>query len=325
MKKALITGITGQDGSYLAELLLNLGYRVHGLVRSETLSEPKNNMWRIAHIRDHLVLHPGSLQDYPLLLDLFAELKPQECYHLSAQSFVNHSFDEEITTMTTNVNGTLHVLSALKTSSPGCRLFFPGSSEMFGKVAVTPQSELTPFRPLTVYGISKTCGYNLMRYYRETHNLFATSGILYNHESPRRDDYFVTRKITNTAAKIKLGLATEIRLGNIDAKRDWGHAEDYVRAMHMMLNTETPEDYVIASGKPHSVKEFLEIAFRELELDYKKYLVIDPNLIRENDSLDLVGDTKKAWTHLGWKANISFEDMVRNMVMSDLENQKKSI
>jgi GDPmannose 4,6-dehydratase len=325
MKKALITGITGQDGSYLAELLLNLGYRVHGLLRPETLSEPKNNMWRIEHIRDHLVLHPGSLQDFLFLLDLFAELKPQECYHLASQSFVNHTFDEEITTMTTNVNGTLHVLSALKTSSPDCRLFFPGSSEMFGKVDVSPQSELTPFRPISVYGISKTCGYDLMRHYRETHNIFTTSAILYNHESPRRGDRFVTRKIASTAAKIKLGMANEIRLGNIDAKRDWGHAEDYVRAMHMMLNTETPEDYVIASGKSHSVKEFLEIAFGELDLDYKKYLVIDPDLIRGNDSIELVGDTKKAWTHLGWKANISFEDMVRKMVVSDLENLKKSI
>ena len=325
MKKALITGITGQDGSYLAEFLLNLGYRVHGLVRPETLIEPNDGMWRIAHIRDHLVLHPGSLQDYPLLLELFAELKPQECYHLSSQSFVNHTFDEEITTMTTNINGTLHILSALKTSSPDCRLFFPGSSEMFGKVDVTPQTELTPFRPTTVYGISKTCGYDLMRHYRETHNLFATAGILYNHESPRRGDHFVTRKITSTAAKIKLGLVDEIRLGNIEAKRDWGHAEDYVRAMHMMVNTEAPEDYVIASGKLHSVKEFLEIAFGELDLDYKKYLVIDPDLIRENDSWDLMGDTKKAWTRLGWKVNISFEDMVSNMVVSDLENLKKTL
>jgi GDPmannose 4,6-dehydratase len=325
MKKALITGITGQDGSYLAEHLLNLGYRVHGFVRPETLTEPKNAMWRIAHIRDHLVLHPVSLQDYPLLLELFAELKPQECYHLSSQSFVNHSFDEEISTMTTNVNGTLHILSALKISSPESRLFFPGSSEMFGRADMTPQTDLTPFRPISVYGISKTCGYDLMRLYRETHNLFATSGILYNHESPRRGDRFVTRKITSTAAKIKLGLADEIRLGNIDARRDWGHAEDYVRAMHMMLNTETPDDYVIASGKTHSVKEFLKIAFGELDLDFEKYLVIDPDLVREKDSIELVGDTKKAWTQLGWKVNISFEDMVKEMVVSDLENLKKSI
>jgi GDPmannose 4,6-dehydratase len=325
MKKALITGITGQDGSYLAEHLLNLGYRVHGFVRPETLTEPKNAMWRIAHIRDHLVLHPVSLQDYPLLLELFAELKPQECYHLSSQSFVNHSFDEEISTMTTNVNGTLHILSALKISSPESRLFFPGSSEMFGKVDMTPQTDLTPFRPISVYGISKTCGYDLMRLYRETHNLFATSGILYNHESPRRGDRFVTRKITSTAAKIKLGLADEIRLGNIDARRDWGHAEDYVRAMHMMLNTETPDDYVIASVKTHSVKEFLKTAFGELDLDFEKYLVIDPDLVREKDSIELVGDTKKAWTQLGWKVNISFEDMVKEMVVSDLENLKKSI
>ena len=325
MKKALITGITGQDGSYLAEHLLNLGYRVHGFVRPESLIEPKNSMWRIAHIRDHLVLHPVSLQDYPLLLELFAELKPQECYHLASQSFVNHSFDEEITTMTTNVNGTLHILSALKISSPESRLFFPGSSEMFGKVDMTPQTDLTPFRPVSVYGISKACGYDLMRHYRETHNLFATSGILYNHESPRRGDRFVTRKITSTAAKIKLGLADEIRLGNIDARRDWGHAKDFVRAMHMMLNTEAPDDYVIASGQTHSVKEFLEIAFGELDLDYKKYLVIDPDLMREKDSIDLLGDTKKAWTQLGWKVNISFEDMVKDMVVSDLENLKKSI
>ncbi len=282
-------------------------------------------MWRIKAIRDRLILHPGSLQDYPLLLELFAEIQPDECYHLSAQSFVYDSFDEEIATMTSNVNGTHHVLSALKINSPHCRFFFAGSSEMFGKADATPQTETTSFRPRSVYGISKVCGFDLMRLYREFHSLFAASGILYNHESPRRGGRFVTRKITSTAAKIKLGLADEIRLGNIEAKRDWGHAQDYVRAMHMILNADNPDDFIVASGETHSVKEFLECAFGGLGLDYKKYLVIDPEFFREDDPCVLAGSAEKIRTQLGWKPESSFQDMVGDMVASDLEFHKKSL
>ena len=325
MKKALITGITGQDGSYLAELLLDLGYVVHGLARPEALTGPKDKMWRVETIRDRLVLHPASLQDYPLLLELFKEIQPDECYHLSAQSFVYDSFDEEIATMTSNVNGTHHILSALKTGSPQCRFFFAGSSEMFSQADASPQTEATPFRPRSVYGISKACGFNLMRHYRESHNLFAASGILYNHESPRRDARFVTRKITSTAAKIKLGLADEIRLGNIEAKRDWGYAPDYVRAMHMVLNADNPDDFIVASGETHSVKEFLECAFGELGLDYNKYLAVDPGLFREDGPCVMAGDAEKARTQLGWKPEASFQEIVRKMVASDLDLLKKSL
>lgn len=325
MKKALITGITGQDGSYLAELLLELGYSVHGVVRPEALSEEQNPMWRIESIRDRLILHPGSLQDYSFLIELFEEIQPEECYHLSAQSFVYDSFDEEISTMTSNVNGTHHVLSALKVRDPHCRFFFPGSSEMFGRPETSPQTETTPFRPCSVYGISKACGFELVRHYRESHGLFAASAILYNHESPRRGSRFVTRKITAAAAKIKLGLADEIRLGNIEARRDWGYAEDYVRAMHMILNADSPDDYIIASGETHSVKEVLECAFGELDLDYKKYLVVDPEFFRENDPNTLTGDCEKARTKLGWKPETSFQEIVREMTASDLERYKKSL
>ena len=230
MKKVLITGITGQDGSYLAELALELGYEVHGLVRPGSVDKQGNSCWRIEPFRDKLILHFASIENHSSMVELLGEVKPDECYHLAAQSFVSHSFADELTTMNANVNGTLNVLSAMKQAGHPCRFFFPGSAEMFGRTDTTPQTETTPFHPRSMYGVSKVCGYELIRHYRETHGIFTVAGILYNHESPRRDSRFVTRKITSTAAKIKLGLADEIRMGNIETDRDWGFAGDYVEA-----------------------------------------------------------------------------------------------
>src|SRR3989339_1353790 len=256
MRKALITGITGQDGSYLAELLLEKGYEVHGMVRRVALEDPQHRLFRINHIAARLKLHSASLESYASVFDLLQKVKPDECYHLAAQRFVSYSFEDEFSTINTNINGTHFVLSALKENSPKCRFYFAASSEMFGHVRETPQTENTPFHPRSPYGISKVAGFDLTRNYREAYGLFACNGILFNHESPRRGFEFVTRKITSTVAKIKLGLAKELRLGNLEAKRDWGYAEDYVHAMWSMLQQEKPDDYVIATGKPHSVKDF---------------------------------------------------------------------
>jgi GDPmannose 4,6-dehydratase len=231
MKKALITGITGQDGSYLSELLLEKGYGVHGIVRRVALEHPQARMWRIRHLLDRIKIHSASMESYASIFNIISDIKPDECYHLAAQSFVSYSFEDEFSTIDTNLNGTHYVLSAIKRQAPNCRLYFAASSEMFGNVKETPQNEDTPFHPRSPYGISKMAGFELTRNYREAYGLFALSGILFNHESPRRGSEFVTRKITSSAARIKLGLDKEIRLGNLDAKRDWGHSRDYVRAM----------------------------------------------------------------------------------------------
>ncbi len=326
MKKALITGITGQDGSYLAEYLLEQGYEVHGIIRRIALEDPALRLWRLQHVLDQVILHTGdSLESFPRLFQIFQEVMPDECYHLAAQSFVSYSFEDEFSTMSVNVNGTHCILSALHRICPECRFYFAGSSEMFGKTKDAPQNEDTSFRPRSVYGISKVAGFELTRNYREAYNIFACSGILFNHESPRRGFEFVTRKITSSAAKIKLGLAEEICLGNIEAKRDWGYALDYVKAMVAMLRQETPDDFVVGTGKTHSVKEFLEVAFGELDLDYQKHLVIDPRLYRPTNNEILVADPSKAQAVLGWQPVIDFEELVCLMVRADFEHFQKQL
>jgi len=324
MKKALVTGITGQDGSYLSELLLEKGYEVHGIVRRVAIEHPQARMWRIRHLLDRIKIHSASMESYASIFDIVADVKPDECYHLAAQSFVSYSFEDEFSTINTNLNGTHYVLSAIKRQAPQCRFYFAASSEMFGNTAKSPQNEETPFHPRSAYGISKMAGFELTRNYREAYGLFALSGILFNHESPRRGGEFVTRKITSGAAKIKLGLEREIRLGNLDAKRDWGHSRDYVKAMWRMLQQEEPEDFVIASGQSHSVKEFLDTAFSYLALDYRKYLVVDQDLYRPSEVNILQGDASKARRKLGWSPETRFENLVREMVDGDMEWYTKS-
>jgi GDPmannose 4,6-dehydratase len=319
MKKALITGITGQDGSYLSELLLEKGCEVHGIVRRVAFEHPEARMWRIRHLLDRIQVHGASMESYASIFDIISEVKPDECYHLAAQSFVSYSFEDEFSTINTNLNGTHYVLSAIKRQAPNCKFYFAASSEMFGNVRETPQNENTPFHPRSPYGISKLAGYELTRNYREAYDLFALSGILFNHESPRRGTEFVTRKITSAVAKIKLGIDNEVHLGNLDAKRDWGHAKDYVRGMWLMLQQEEPEDYVVASGKSHTVREFLDLAFNYVDLDYRDYLVIDDALYRPSEVNILEGDATKARQKLNWVPTISFEKLIEEMVEGDLQ------
>ncbi|MDD5383093.1 MAG: GDP-mannose 4,6-dehydratase [Candidatus Margulisbacteria bacterium] len=319
MKKALITGITGQDGSYLAEFLLSKGYEVHGIVRRVAFEDIEHRMWRIRHLLKKLVLHPASLESYASIFKVLERVKPDECYHLSAQSFVSYSFEDEFTTINTNINGTHYILSSIKEATPACRCYFAGSSEMFGLSEESPQSETTPFHPRSPYGISKVAGYYLTMNYREAYNLHASSGILFNHESPRRGFEFVTRKISATAAKIKLGLEKELKLGNLDAKRDWGFAGDYVVAMWLMLQQEKPGDYVAATGETHTVREFVEQAFKHVGLDWQKYVSVDETLKRPSEVYALKGDYSKAKRVLGWEPKVRFNELVKMMVDSDLE------
>jgi GDPmannose 4,6-dehydratase len=318
-KKALITGITGQDGSYLAEHLLDKGYEVHGLVRRIALEAPQRRTERIAHLLDRITLHAASLESYPSIFHVVSRHKFDECYHLAAQSFVAESFVDGFSTMNTNINGTHYVLAALRELQPECRFYFAGSSEMFGKVAEVPQRETTRFHPRSPYGISKVAGFELTRNYREAYGMFCVNGILFNHEGPRRGHEFVTRKISSTVALIKLGRASELRLGNLEARRDWGHAKDYIRAIHLMLQQPEPDDYVVASGESHSVREFCERAFAEVDLDFQEYVVIDERFQRPAEVDQLVGDASKARAVLGWKPTYSFEELVKEMVQSDLE------
>jgi len=319
MKKALITGITGQDGSYLAELLLGKGYEVHGIVRRVALEDERHRMWRIRHIRDHLILHAASLESFASIYRVVQRVKPDECYHLAAQSFVSYSFEDEFSTLNTNINGTHYMLASLKDVKPDCRFYFAGSSEMFGKVRETPQNELTPFHPRSAYGISKVAAYELTRNYREAYGIYAVGGLVYNHESPRRGYEFVTRKISSGVARIKLGLSKELRLGNLDAIRDWGFAKDYVKAMWLMLQGDSPKDYVVATGIGHSVRECCQLAFAHVGLDYRDYVVVDQTFFRPAEVDLLVGDASKAKQELGWQAEVSFEELVRLMVETDLE------
>ena len=319
-RKALITGITGQDGSYLAEFLLSKGYEVHGIIRRVALEDPEHRLRRIQHILDTLNLHTASLESYASLFRVIEELKPDECYHLAAQSFVSYSFEDEFSTINTNINGTHYVLSSIKEKVPECRFYFAASSEMFGKADETPQNENTRFHPRSPYGISKVAGFHLTQNYREAYDIFACSGILFNHESPRRGFEFVTRKITSVATKIKNGLAAELRLGNLAAKRDWGFAGDYVQAMWLMLQQDAADDYVIATGETHSVKDFVRVCFDYLNLNYEDYVVIDENLYRPAEVNILQGNYSKARQTLSWKPSVGFEELVEMMVKADLDN-----
>jgi GDPmannose 4,6-dehydratase len=317
--KALITGITGQDGSYLTELLLEKGYEVHGVVRHMALEDPLHHLWRIRHLLDRITLHAGSMESYASIFNIVEQIRPDECYHLAAQSFVGYSFEDEFSTINTNINGTHFLLSAIKRKAPDCRFYFAASSEAFGKVRERPQDENTPFHPRSPYGISKMAGFELTRNYREAYHLHASSGILFNHESPRRGHEFVTRKITSNAVLIKLGREDKIKLGNLEAQRDWGHSRDYVRAMWLMLQQEEPDDYVIATGETHSVREFLDKAFSLLDLDYNRYLEIDPAFYRPAEATILQGNYAKAKRVLGWEPTVFFPELVKEMVESDLE------
>ena len=322
MKKALITGITGQDGSYLAELLLSKGYEVHGIVRRVAFEDLEHRLSRIKHILDKLILHPASLESYASIFNVVEKVKPDECYHLAAQSFVSYSFEDEFSTINTNINGTHFILSAIKEKAPKCKFYFAASSEMFGLAKETLQNENTPFHPRSPYGISKVAGFDLTRNYREAYGLFACNGILFNHESPRRGFEFVTRKITNAVAGIKLGLAKELKLGNLEAKRDWGFAGDYVQAMWLMLQQNEPDDYVIATGETYSVKEFVELAFSYVGLNWDDYVAIDEKLYRPAEVYELKGDFSKAKKKLGWQPKVDFKELVKMMVDADLKRTK---
>src|SRR5687767_8663280 len=318
-KKALITGITGQDGSYLTEHLLELGYEVHGLVRRVALEDPTRRFTRLEHLIERVTLHAASLESYPSIFNVFSRHKFDECYHLAAQSFVAESFADGFSTMNTNINGTHYMLAALRELRPKCRFYFAGSSEMFGKVHEVPQRESTPFHPRSPYGISKVAGFDLTRNYREAYGMFCASGILFNHEGPRRGFEFVTRKITSAVAQIKFGMATELRLGNLDAQRDWGHAADYLRAMHWMLQRIEPDDYGIGAGETQSVREFCELAFGYAGLDYQKYVVVDERFYRPAEVDLLIGDSSKARQILNWQPELTFRELVEEMVESDLK------
>lgn len=318
LKRALITGITGQDGSYLAELLLSKGYEVHGIVRRVSLEDPAHRLWRIRHLLDKTTIHSASLENYASIFQVVETVKPHECYHLAAQSFVSYSFDDAFSTINTNINGTLFMLSAIHDRVPDCKFYFAASSEMFGKVDETPQNEKTRFHPRSPYGISKVAGFDLVRNYRESYQLFACNGIAFNHESPRRGFEFVTRKITSTIARIKAGLETKLRLGNLEPKRDWGFAGDYVKAMWLMLQQDEPDDYVIATNETHSVGEFVEKAFAMVDLNWKDHVVIDPKFYRPAEVRQLKGDYSKAKRLLGWEPSVNFEGLLQMMVLSDI-------
>ncbi len=323
-KVALITGITGQDGSYLAEFLLKKKYKVHGIIRRVALEDKTHRLWRLQKILKKINLHSASLESYASIVKIIQKIKPTEVYHLAAQSYVDYSFKDEFSTLNTNINGTHYILSAIKDFSSKSKFYFAGSSEMFGKVRNSPQNEKTPFYPRSAYGISKVTGYDLTRNYREAYNLHCSTGILFNHESPRRGFEFVTRKISHGVARIKCGLQRELTLGNLDAKRDWGHAQDYIQAMWLMLQKRKPDDFVIATNKQHSVKEFANLAFSIVGLDYRKFVKIDKDLYRPAEVQTLLGDYSKAKRNLKWKPKVSFKNLVKDMVLSDLEFVKKS-
>jgi len=318
-RRALITGITGQDGSYLAELLLAKGYQVHGTVRRVAIEDPTHRLWRLRSILDRIQLHAASLESYASLFRVVAQVKPDECYHLAAQSFVSYSFDDEFSTISTNISGAHYLLSAVKDLAPRCRFYFAGTSEMFGNAPESPQTEETAFNPRSPYGVSKVAGVHLTRNYREAYGLFAVAGILFNHESERRGFEFVTRKISSTVAQIKAGLADRLSLGNLEARRDWGYAPEYVEAMWRMMQQNEPDDYVIATGESHSVREFTEKAFAVVGLDWEKYVEVDERFYRPTEIRELRGDASKARRKLGWAPAVDFDAIVERMVRFDVE------
>jgi GDPmannose 4,6-dehydratase len=313
-KRALITGITGQDGSYLAELLLDKGYEVYGMVRRAS----STNFWRIEHLLARLTLMPGDLLDQLSLIKVLEEVRPQEFYNLAAMSFVPASWDQPLLTGEFNAQGVTRVLEAVRRVDPKIRVYQASSSEMFGKVREIPQTELTPFYPRSPYGVSKVFAHYITVNYRESYDLFAVSGILFNHESPRRGLEFVTRKVTDGVARIKLGMADSLGLGNLDAQRDWGFAGDYVRAMWLMLQQDRADDYVIATGESHSVRELVEVAFAHAGLDWQTHVKLDPRFLRPAEVDHLIGDATKARTALGWTPEVDFRALVTMMVEADL-------
>jgi GDPmannose 4,6-dehydratase len=313
-KTALITGITGQDGSYLAELLLENGYKVYGVVRRSS----SENYQRLEHLREHITLVQADLLDQTSLTAALEQARPSEVYNLAAQSFVPTSWQQAVLTAEFTAVGVTRMLDAVRTVCPEARFYQASSSEMFGKVRQTPQTESTPFHPRSPYGVAKVYGHYITVNYRESYGMFACSGILFNHESPRRGLEFVTRKITHGVARIKYGLTDELRLGNLEAKRDWGFAGDYVRAMWLMLQQNEPDDYVIGTGETHSVEEFVRIAFDHAELDWRRHVIVDPRFYRPAEVDLLLGDASKARRVLGWQPQMTFEDMVRKMVDADL-------
>jgi len=314
-RRAVITGVTGQDGSYLAELLLQNGYHVVGVIRRAS----SQNFWRIAHLLDRLELRPADLLDQLSLIRLLQDVRPHELYNLAAMSFVPASWDQPMLTGEFNAQGVTRILEAVRAVDPGIKVYQASSSEMFGKVREVPQTELTPFYPRSPYGVSKVFGHYITVNYRESYSLFACSGILFNHESPRRGLEFVTRKIADAAARIKLGLQKTVFLGNLDAQRDWGFAGDYVRAMWLMLQQDLPDDYVIATGISHSVRNLVEIAFSHVGLRWEDHVQIDAALIRPAEVDHLVGDSSKARRTLGWVPTVDFQQLVETMVDADIE------
>jgi len=316
--KALITGITGHDGSYLSELLLEKGYEVFGIVRRSSTQ----NFERIVHIQSKINLMEADLLDQVSLTQVLQEVQPDEIYNLAAQSFVPTSWKQPVLTAEFTAVGVSRLLEAVRAACPKARVYQASSSEMFGKVLEVPQKETTPFYPRSPYGVAKVYGHHITVNYRESYNLFAVSGILFNHESPRRGLEFVTRKISDGVAKIKLGLAKELRLGNLDAKRDWGFAGDYVNAMWLMLQQTTPQDYVVATGTAHTVKDFAKLAFEAADLNYEDWVVLDPKFLRPAEVDSLLGDPTRAEKELKWKRAVSFEKMVQMMVEADIDRYK---
>jgi GDPmannose 4,6-dehydratase len=319
MPKALITGITGQDGSYLAEFLLDRGYEVVGMVRRTSTI----NFDRIRHFQDRITVVQGDLLDQVSLINILQEHRPGEVYNLAAQSFVPTSFQQPVLTGEFTALGVTRMLDAIRIVDRSIRFYQASSSEMFGKVHETPQRETTPFHPRSPYGVAKVYGHWITVNYRESYDLFACSGILFNHESPRRGLEFVTHKITHTVARVKMGLADELRLGNLEARRDWGYAPDYVRMMWMMLQHDHPDDYVVATGETHSVREFCQEAFGHVGLDWEKYVVVDPKFYRPAEVDLLVGDPSKAQRELGWEPHVTFRELVQIMVDADLEQLRQ--
>lgn len=322
IKKTLISGISGQDGSYLAEFLLEKGYEVHGLVRRVATENQSKRFSRINHLvqSDKIIIHYGDATDYSTLWRLIGQIKPDEVYHLASQSNAVISWEDDFGAFAINTSSTHYLLSAIKELHPECRFFFAGSAEMYGEQRVSPQDENIPFNPATPYSISKTAGYHLTKIFRDRYGIFTCTGILYAHESPRRGFDFVTRKITSTAAKIKVGLEKKLVLGNLDGRKDWGFAGDFVRAMWLMLQKDKPGDYVIGTGQTHTVREFVEKVFGILDLDWQRYVVSDPKFFRVVPSSDIVANPRKAREILGWEPQVSFDDLVKMMVETDIKN-----
>tara|TARA_B100000212_G_scaffold122002_1_gene91431 strand:+ start:220 stop:1197 length:978 start_codon:yes stop_codon:yes gene_type:complete len=317
IKRALITGITGQDGSYLAEILLKKGYEVHGIVRRVALQDPEHRLWRIKHILKKIHLHSGTMESYASIFKIYQNVKPSEFYHLAAQSYVDYSFQDEFSTVSSNISSTHYCLSCIKESSFKTRFYFAGSSEMFGKVRMTPQNENTPFYPRSSYGISKVAGFELTRNYREAYGIHASTGILFNHESERRGHEFVTRKITKAVANIKLKKQKILELGNLDAKRDWGYAPEYCQAMWLMLQQQKADDYVVGTGKTYTIKEFAKRAFEVMDLDYNKYIKVNKVFFRPSEVELLVADSSKIKKKIGWEAKTNIDKLIEKMVKSD--------